>query len=356
VTGPLAGVRVVEVAGLGPGPFAGMLLADMGADVVRVDRAGAEEPRGVLARGRRTVRLDLKSLAGVDALLRLTDAADVFIDVFRPGVAERLGIGPDVCGTRNPRLIYGRLTGYGQTGPYAGKAGHDLDYVALAGALEPIGPPDKPVAPINVLADFAGGGMLLALGVAAALHERHASGRGQVVDAAMVDGAALLLAPFYAGRAGGGWGPRGTNMLDGAAHFYDTYACADGKWLAVGAIEPQFYAQLLRGLGLDDEDPAQQWDRERWPEKKARFARVIRTRTRDAWVEAFEGLDACVAPVLDPVEAPQHPHAVARTAFVDTESGPQPAPAPRFSRTVTAHPGEHAGSDVDTVLAEWGVA
>jgi alpha-methylacyl-CoA racemase len=351
--GPLAGVKVVEMVGLGPGPFAGMLLADLGADVVRVDRPNAEPARGALGRGKRTVVVDLKASdgSGRDAVLRLTDRADAFIDVFRPGVAERLGIGPDAVHARNPRLIYGRLTGYGQTGPYADKAGHDLDYLALAGALEPLGPPEKPIAPINVLADFAGGGMLLALGIAAALH---AGAERQVVDAAMVDGAALLLAPFYAGRASGGWGPRGTNMLDGAAPFYDTYAAQDGKWLAVGAIEPQFYAALLKGLGMDDEDPARQWDRDEWPATKQRFAQRIATRTRDEWVTTFDGLDACVAPVLDPVEATAHPHATARAQFFTDDSGhPQPAPAPRFSTTPTSTPAPAVDTDLATVLADW---
>ena len=348
--GPLRGVRVVEMVGLGPGPFAGMVLADMGADVVRVDRPNAEPARGALSRGKRTVVADLKTPDGVDAVLRLTDHADAFIDVFRPGVAERLGIGPEQVHARNPRVVYGRLTGYGQHGPYAHKAGHDLDYLALAGALEPIGPPEKPVPPINVLADFAGGGMLLAFGIAAALH----AGVGQVVDAAMIDGAALLLAPFYAGRARGGWGPRGTNHLDGAAPFYDTYETSDGRWLAVGAIEPQFYAALLKGLGLDDEDPAEQWNKETWPDKKRRFADVIATRTRDDWVDVFDGLDACVAPALDPVEATSHPHAVARDQFfTDSAGSPQPMPAPRFDRTPTSTPAAHVDTDLASVLADW---
>lgn len=348
--GPLRGVRVVEMVGLGPGPFAGMLLADLGADVVRVDRPGGEPARGALSRGKRTVVADLKTDGGRDAVLRLADRAHAFVEVFRPGVAERLGVGPDVLLARNPELVYGRLTGYGQDGPYAHKAGHDLDYLALAGALEPIGPPEKPTAPINVLGDFAGGGMLLALGIAAALH----AGVGQVVDAAMIDGAALLLAPFYAGRARGGWGPRGTNTLDGAAHFYDTYRTKDGKWLAVGAIEPQFYAALIKGLALDDEDPAEQWDKATWPQKKRRVADRIATRTRDEWIDAFDGLDACVAPVLDPVEATTHPHAVARNQFFTDAGGtPQPMPAPRFDRTPTATPAEHVDTDVATVLADW---
>jgi isopenicillin-N epimerase len=329
--GPLAGVRVIELVGLGPGPFCGMVLGGLGAEIIRVDRPGSPDPgRGPLEHGKQTVRADLKTAEGVEQVLGLTDGADVLIDVFRPGVTERLGIGPDVACTRNPRLIYGRLTGYGQDGPWAHKAGHDLNYIALAGALEPLGRADgPPTAPINMLADFAGGGLLLAYGITAALHERSVSGRGQVIDAAMIDGAAMLLAPFYAGRAHGGWGPRGTNHLDGAAHFYDVYQCADGKWLAVGAIEPQFYAALLAGLGLDDEDANEQWDRTQWAAKKEKFAAVIAARTRDEWVAVFDGADACVAPVLDPVEATQHPHNVARNMFDEL----RPRPAPRFSRT-----------------------
>lgn len=335
MTGPLAGVGVVELVGLGPGPFAGMLLADMGADVLRVARPGAEgDALGALDRGKRTTGLDLKDPAGVEEALALIDGADVLIDVFRPGVTERLGLGPEVACARNPRLVYGRLTGYGQSGPWAARAGHDIDYLALAGALEPLGRSGgPPTPPINVLADFGGGGLTLVMGVCAALFERERSGRGQVVDAAMVDGAAQLMAPFYAGRTSGGWGPRGTNFLDGAAPFYDTYECADGRWLTVGAIEPQFYVAFVEGLGIDL-DPEAQWDRSRWPADKERVADRIRTRTRDEWCAAFEGLDACVAPALAPDEAPSHPHAVARDAFVrDGDGLPQPAPAPRFSRT-----------------------
>lgn len=337
--GPLAGVTVVEMVGLGPGPFAGMLLADMGADVLRVARPGAEgDSLGALDRGKRTTALDLKDPADVEQALELLDAADVLVDVFRPGVLERLGLGPDVACARNPRLIYGRLTGYGQSGPWAHRAGHDIDYLALAGALEPLGRAGgPPTQPINVLADFAGGGLTLVMGVCAALYERERSGRGQVVDAAMIDGAAQLMAPFYAGRASGGWGPRGTNFLDGAAPFYDTYECADGGWLSVGAIEPQFYAALVTGLGISL-DPSAQWSRDRWPADKARIAARLRELPRDEWCRVFESLDACVAPALAPDEAPSHPHAVARGAFVhDAAGSPQPAPAPRFSRTRT-HP------------------
>lgn len=353
--GPLTGVRVLEIEGLGPGPFAGMVLADLGAEVLQVGRRGAPPSDvGALSRGRRTVGLDLKDPAGLAALLDLVTRADALIDVFRPGVAERLGFGPEVCRLHNPRLVFARLTGYGQEGPWASRAGHDLNYLALAGALEPLGRADQPpTAPINVLADFAGGGLMCALGIIAALYERDRSGEGQVVDAAMIDGAALMVAPFYAGRTNGGWGPRGTNLLDGAAPFYETYECADGAWLAVGAIEPQFYAALLTGLGLHGEDPAEQYDTTKWPDKKDRFAAVIRQRTRDEWVATFDPLDACVAPALAPDEAPRHPHAVARDAFVyDAQGLPQPAPAPRFSRTPGAV--RAPDPDVTTLLEAWG--
>jgi len=334
----LNGVRVIEIAGLGPGPFCGMLLAGMGAAVTKIERAGAGgfmAPGGVFDRDKQTVTLDLKQPSDVDQLLALVDGADAFIDVFRPGVAERLGIGPDVCLARNPRLVYGRLTGYGQSGPLAAKAGHDINYLAIAGALEPLGRADgPPTPPINVLADFAGGGLLLAYGICAALYARDHTGAGCVIDSAMIDGAALLMAPFYSGRASGGWGPRGTNVLDGGAHFYNVYECADGKWLAVGSIEPQFYAALLHGLALTDEDPAEQWNVARWPEQKQRLAVAIKQRTRDEWTAVFADLDACVTPVLDPVEATRYPHNAARHMF----DGVQPRSAPRFDGASTLWP------------------
>jgi alpha-methylacyl-CoA racemase len=303
--------------------------------------------------------LDLKSPTGVEAFLRLVEGADAAFEVFRPGVAERLGIGPDACTARNPRLVYGRLTGWGQAGPLAAQAGHDLDYLAIAGALEPLGRAGQPpTAPINVLGDFAGGGLLLAFGIVAALLERERSGQGQVIDAAMVDGAALLLAPFYGARASGSWGPRGTNLLDTGAPFYDVYETADGTWLAVGAIEPQFYAAFLEGLGLADADLPGQHDRDGWPVLRARFAAVLRTRTRDDWVAHFAGLDACVAAVLTPVEAPDHPHHRAREAFLEVAGVPQPAPAPRFSRSTlpAPRPPEHPGAATVDALAAWGFA
>ena len=359
--GPLAGMRVVEFVGLGPGPFAGMLMADLGATVLRVDRfddaqrANRSVPaRGPLHRGKGSVAVDLKHPAGPELVLRLVERADALIDVWRPGVAERLGVGPDDCLDRNPRLIYGRLTGWGQEGPWASMAGHDIDYIALAGALEPLGRAGQPpTPPINVLGDFAGGGLLLAFGIACAAWEATRSGKGQVIDAAMIDGAALLMAPFYSGRASGFWGPRGTNMLDTGAPFYDVYETSDGGWMAVGAIEPQFYAALLDGLGLrDDADFAEQRNRSLWAAQKTRLAEIFRTRTRDEWCTVFDGTDACVAPVLDPVEAPSHPHHVARGTFIDG----QPAPAPRFSRTPAGAPGaaQRAGEGAD--LADWGIS
>jgi alpha-methylacyl-CoA racemase len=365
-SGPLAGLRVVELVGLGPGPFAGMLLADMGADVVRVDRVDAaravdrsQPATSAMNRGKRSLAIDVKQPLGLDALLRLLDRADAFIDVFRPGVAERLGFGPDVCLERNPRLVYGRLTGWGQEGPYAHVAGHDIDYLALAGALEPLGRAGQPpTPPINVLADFAGGGMLLAFGIACAAFERETSGLGQVVDAAMVDGAALMLTPFYAARASGFWGERGTNFLDTGAHFYEVYETADARHVAVGAIEPKFYGELLARLGLDASELGDQWDTSSWPANKERLAAVFRTRTRDEWCAALEHTDACFAPVLTPVEAPAHPHNVARRTFLDLDGVPQPAPAPRFSRSAPAPTGPtpptHAGDDTDDVLREYG--
>jgi alpha-methylacyl-CoA racemase len=364
MSGPLAGVRVVEIVGLGPGPFCGMLLADLGADVLRVDRveaARAVDPStpatNAMHRSKHAIGLDLKEPAGVDAFLRLTDAADVAFEVFRPGVVERLGIGPDAARARNPRLVYGRLTGYGQHGPLASKAGHDIDYLAIAGALEPLGRAGQPpTPPINVLADFAGGGMLLAYGILAALLARERTGEGQVIDAAMVDGAATMLTPFYAARASGFWGERGTNMLDTGSPWYDSYETADGAWLAIGAIEPQFYAQLLEGLGLDPAALPDQHDTTRWPELRERIAAAVRTRTRDDWESRFAGLDACVAPALTPLEAPSHPHNVARGTFLSLDGVPQPAPAPRFSGTPapTPRPPEHPGAHTDAALAAWG--
>jgi alpha-methylacyl-CoA racemase len=316
-----------------------------------------------MARGKRSIALDLKHPDGVTTFLRLIGRADACFEVFRPGVAERLGIGPEPCLDRNPRLVYGRLTGWGREGPYAARAGHDIDYLALSGALEPLGRAgEKPTPPINVLADFAGGGMLLAYGIACAVWERDrpgGSGRGQVVDAAMVDGAAIMMTPFYGGRASGGWGPRGTNFIDTGAPFYDTYETADGRYIAVGAIEPQFYATLVEALGLaDDAELADPLDQSRWPAQKARLTELFRSKTRDEWCALLEGIDACFAPVLDPVEAPAHPHNRARNSFLDLGGIPQPAPAPRFSRTPAPvpEPPEHPGDATADALDGWGIA
>lgn len=343
MTGPLTGTRVVELAGLGPAPFAAMVLADLGADVVTIDKATTcvgslpdSVKHNVYGRGRRSVGVDLKHPDGVDVVARLCDRADVFIEGMRPGVAERLGIGPDVLCARNERLIYGRMTGWGQDGPLAPRAGHDIDYIAVAGPLAHIGRAGQPpTVPLNLVGDFGGGGMLMALGVCAALVERAASGRGQVIDAAMVDGAALLLAPVFPAYAMGYWHPeRGTNALDGGAPYYDCYQCADGEWIAVGALEPQFYAQLLIGLDLDGaDDLPDQNDEAQWPALKERFAAIFRGRTRAEWVARFDGMDACVAPVLSMAEVAEDPHLRARGTYVERDDVLQPAPAPRFSRT-----------------------
>ena len=363
--GPLSGVRVIEIASLAPAPFGCMILADLGADVLRVERAercgpDAPAPKDPLSRGRRSVGLNLKDPAGTELLLRLIEDADVLVEGFRPGVAERLGFGPDVCAARNPRLIFGRMTGWGQDGPLAPTAGHDIDYIAISGALSPIGRAgEPPVPPINFVGDFGGGGMLLALGILAALVERASSGLGQVVDAAMVDGSALITSFLYGMRATGAWqDQRGSNLLDGAAPFYDTYVCADGGCVAVGALEPQFYAALLAGLGLDAAGLPAQHDRARWPELRARFAAAFAARSRDEWAKVFAGTDACVSPVLSMAEAPAHPHATARNAFVEVGGIVQPAPAPRFGRTGAAAPAAppRPGADTDAVLGGLGLA
>ena len=363
--GPLHGVRVIEIASLAPAPFGCMILADLGADVLRIDRAErcgpqAPQPNDPLSRGRRSIGLNLKDPAAIDVLLRLTDDADVLVEGFRPGVAERLGFGPQVCAERNPALIFARMTGWGQDGPLAPTAGHDIDYIAISGALSMIGRAgESPVPPVNLLGDFGGGGMLLALGILAALVERAGSGLGQVVDAAMVDGSALLTAFVYGMRASGTWQvKRGSNLLDGGAPFYDTYATADGQYVAVGALEPQFYAALLAGLGLAGADLPAQQDRSGWPVLRQRFAAVFASRTRAEWEQVFAGTDACVAPVLSMAEAPEHEHATARNAFVEVGGVTQPAPAPRFGRTSAAGPAAppRPGQDTDAVLAGLGLA
>ncbi|MBN9102405.1 MAG: CoA transferase [Pseudonocardia sp.] len=343
-TGPLDGLRVVELGGIGPVPHAAMVLGDLGADVVRVQRAGGyqitDPTRDHLLRSRRTHILDLKSPADRDEALRLVDAADVLLEGFRPGVAERLGFGPTELTTRNPRLVYGRMTGWGREGPLADAVGHDINYLALNGTLHAIGPDDRPpTPPLNLVGDFGGGSMLLVTGVLGALWERERSGRGQVVDAAMVDGSALLMQAVWAWRGIGAWSDeRGENLLDGAAPFYRCYRCADGRFVAVGAIEPQFYADLVKGLGLAGEDLPDQNDRGAWPALADRFATEFTARSRDQWADLFTDLDACVTPVLDFAEAVAHPHATARDAFVELEEVDQPAPAPRFSRSRPRRP------------------
>ena len=365
--GPLAGVKILEIAGIGPGPFAAMMLSDMGADIIRVDRAQAvmggdpsAPPADVLNRGRRSIGLDLKHPDGIATLLSLVESADALIEGFRPGVAERLGFGPDICLERNRRLVYGRMTGWGQTGPYAAAAGHDINYIALAGALEPIGRAgDKPVPPLNLVGDFGGGGMFLAFGVVCALLEAKGSGQGQVVDAAMVDGAAVLMTMFHAFRAMGLWeDERGTNLLDTGAHFYEVYETSDGKFVSIGSIEPQFYAELLRLTGLEhDETLPRQHDRSQWPALKVRFEQVFKTKTRDEWCQIMEHSDVCFAPVLSIKEAPEHPHNVERGTFVERDGVLQPGPAPRFSRTEASiqRPPSFAGQHTNEVLTEWGI-
>ncbi|HZM38768.1 MAG TPA: CaiB/BaiF CoA-transferase family protein [Acidimicrobiales bacterium] len=364
--GPLAGITVIELAGIGPGPFCGMMLADLGADVIRVDRAQSVQggdpdrpPADLLARGRRSIGVDLKSPDGVEVVLSLVERADALFEGFRPGVTERLGLGPDECLARNPRLVYGRMTGWGQDGPYAATAGHDINYISLAGALDPIGRRGQaPVPPLNLVGDFGGGGLLLAFGIVAGLLEARTSGQGQVIDAAMVDGAAALMTMTHSLRAMGIWNDeRGTNMLDTGAHFYDVYETADGGYISIGSIEPQFYAELLRLTGLEDEALPGQYDRARWPALKERVAAVFRTKTRDEWCEIMEGTDVCFAPVLTIPEAVAHPHNVHRGTFVEVAGIPQPGPAPRFSRTeaAIARPPAHAGQHTEEILAEAGL-
>lgn len=368
MSGPLSGYRVVELTGIGPGPFAGMMLSDMGAEVLRVDRAqsvvpGAPRPvADVMARGRRSIGVDLKRPEGRDAVLRLVASADALIEGFRPGVTERLGLGPDDCLARNPKLVYGRMTGWGQDGPAARTAGHDINYIALSGALSLFGRVgEAPVPPVNLVGDFGGGGMLLAFGVVCALLEAARSGVGQVVDAAMVDGSALLSAMMWGFKADGFWRERGTNLLDTGAWFYEVYETADGGYLSFGEIEPQFFDQMLEITGLaadiDGGGPIPpQNDRATWPAMKQRLAAVVRTRTKQEWAALFDGTDACVAPVLDFAEAPLHPHNVARGTFTEVAGVVQPAPAPRFSRTapVIAGPPAVVGEHTDEALADWG--
>ena len=362
-SGPLVGLRIIEIGGIGPAPFCAMLLADMGAEVVRVNRStggadGAVFDLPLLARGRRSIALDLKNPSGLATLLRLVERADGLIEGFRPGVAERLGFGPDVCHEHNPRLVYGRMTGWGQTGPMAGMAGHDINYIALSGALGAIGRRgEPPLAPLNLVGDFGGGGMLLAFGVLAALLERQHSGRGQVVDASMVDGSALLMTMIYEMMGSGFWRPeRGTNALDSGAPFYDVYETADGEYVAFGSLEPKFFAELVAALELDGVDLAHQNHTKTWPALRERIAGAVKRRTRREWEERMRGSDVCFAPVLHPSEAPEHPHNVERKTFIDVGGIVQPAPAPRFSRTpgrVTA-PAAVRGEHGREILEDWG--
>jgi alpha-methylacyl-CoA racemase len=349
--GPLQGLTIIEIAGIGPGPFAAMSLADLGADVIRVERPGgsafanAQNPRlDFLNRGKRCICVDLKQPEGVDTVLRLVEKADALLEGNRPGVMERLGLGPDVCLERNPALVYGRMTGWGQEGPMSQAAGHDLNYVALAGALHPIGRAgEKPAIPLNLVGDFGGGGLMLAYGMVCALLEAKTSGVGQVVDAAMIDGAATLMASTFAAAQVGFWREeRGTNFLDSGAHFYEVYETADGKYISLGSIEPQFYAALMEKLGEEAEHFQNQWDMDGWPAMKEKMADIIRRKTRDEWDTVFENVDVCYAPVLSISEVSQHPHHQARGTFVDHGDYWEPAPAPRFSRT----PGELRGCAV----------
>ncbi|MGW5519215.1 CaiB/BaiF CoA transferase family protein [Nocardia africana] len=359
----LTGLRVVELAGIGPSPHAAMLLADLGADVVRVERPDGvmqlvPAERDSVLRNRRSVGADLKNAADLDTVLKLIDQADVLLESYRPGVAERLGIGPDICTARNPRLIYARITGWGQNGPLAARAGHDINYLAVSGALNAIGRRgERPLAPLNLVADLGGGSMPALLGILAALHARTTTGTGQVLDIAMVDGVSALMAMFWTLTENDLWSERGTNVIDGGAPFYDTYECADGRYVAVGAVEPVFYARLLTGLGLHAADLPDQYDQDAWPSVRERFAQIFRTRDRDDWERIFEPLDACVTPVLSLAEVPQHPHIRARETVIEAFGQRQPAAVPRFAAapsTRYAAP-RIPGSDNEAVFREWGV-
>ncbi len=353
--GPLNGLKVIELQGIGPGPFCGMMLADMGADIVRIDRSSSvgqpANPADVLARGRKSIAVDLKNPEGVETVLKLVEDADILIEGFRPGVTERLGLGPDVCLARNEGLIYGRMTGWGQTGPMASVAGHDINYIALSGALHGIGNAgEKPVPPLNLVGDFGGGGMVLAFGIVAALHERHQSGKGQVIDAAMTDGSALLMNAVFGLMNRGAWSQdRGSNLLDGGAHFYNTYETSDGKWISIGSIEPQFYEILLEKSGLGDTgDLPKQMSKEDWPALQEQVKAIFKTKTRDQWDELMLGTDLCYAPVLNFDEARANPHNAARGTFVEQDGIHQAGPAPRFSRTEPSLPGSAASPGADS--------
>ena len=360
--GPLNGYTVLELAGIGPAPMGGMMLADMGAEVIRIDRASGASAlvmKDVSARGKKSVVLNLKDAGGIETLLRMVENADVIIDPFRPGVCEKLGIGPDVCLQRNPKLVFARMTGWGQEGPLAHTAGHDINYISITGALFAMGRKgEKPVAPLNLVGDMGGGGMLLVNGVLAALLETASSGKGQVIDVAMVDGAAQLMWMFHSFEALGMWdaSQRESNMLDGGAHFYDTYECADGEYVSIGSIEPQFYALLKELAGLSEEDFGNQNDPSRWPALKEKLAAVIKQKTQAQWCDLMEGTDVCFAPVLSFMDAPKHPANVARDTYIEVDGITQPAPAPRFSRTPSTveHGGHDVGEDTDAVLTAMG--
>ena len=357
--GPLTGLKVIEFAGIGPGPFCGMLLSDLGDDVVRIDRKGAGGGRhsDITARDRRSVAMDLKNPAAIETCIKLMESADVVFEGFRPGVMERLGLGPDVALKRNPKLVYGRMTGWGQTGPYANAAGHDMNYIAITGALHAIGTKDKPIPPLNLVGDFGGGALYLAFGILAGVVQARETGKGQVIDCAMSDGAASLMSMFYGFKASGIWKEeRRSNLLDGGAHFYDTYQCADGKWISIGSIEPQFYALLLEKTGINDPAFQAQHDREGWDGLREKLGHVIAQKTRDEWCEIMDATDVCFAPVLDLDEAPKHKHNVARETFVNLDGVIQPAPAPRFSATPgkIQGPPPAIGAHDREALGDWG--
>ena len=363
--GPLAGLKVIEMAGIGPAPFAGMMLSDLGADVVRIDRkltastdAFADvKQANFVDRGRRSIALDLKTPTGVATALELIAGSDAVIEGFRPGVMERLGLGPDVCFAANPKLVYGRITGWGQDGPLAATAGHDINYIALSGALHAIGGAERPMPPLNLVGDFGGGAMMLAFGVMCALWELGRSGKGQVIDAAMTDGSAQLMAMIYSFKASHNWtDQRGVNWLDGGAPFYGTYPCADGKFVAVGALEPQFFAIVIEKLGLDAQALGDRWNPKNWGDWREALSAAFAARPRDAWGELFAATDACVTPVMSLDEAPQHPHNLERRTFMEERGGAQPSPAPRFSRTpgAIAGPPPRVGTESVAILRERG--
>jgi alpha-methylacyl-CoA racemase len=360
--GPLKGLKIIEMAGIGPGPFCAMLLADMGADVIRIDRPGGSNILGlsyeVLNRGRRSIALDLKNPDDVETVLKLVEKADALLEGFRPGVMERLGLGPDVCAARNEKLVYGRMTGWGQDGPMSQAAGHDINYIALTGALHAIGTPDQPVPPLNMVGDFGGGALYLAFGLVSGMLEAKSSGKGQVVDAAMTDGASHLMSMMYSLLEQGRWtNQRGTNLLDGGAPFYGCFQCSDDKWVSIGSIEPQFYALLREKADITDAMFDNQHDQKNWPVMKEKLVGIFRQKSRDEWCQIMEGSDVCFAPVLDLEEAPEHAHNKARGTFVNKDGVTQPGPAPRFSRTTAEldlpppQPGEHS----DDILKDWGI-